>query len=67
VRLFARSSKQKKERRDLVRCRSHYSCSSAIARQDISILDLMDELDGGLDKPREQLALEYWLWKRRQG
>jgi hypothetical protein len=69
---LACSAKRRKELREWSRNRGHYVLSlqpiwsSDPDDPDVAVANLLCELDDGLNKPSEQITLEWWLSQRRQ-
>ena len=80
VKRFRRNSKWRKTVRDLGRIRSLLLLinadesgtdesgidESGTEQSGSGILEIRQELDGGMGKPHEQITLEWWLWKMKK-
>ena len=64
LQFFARRSTGRGRLHALARKQGHYTRSSLPAQ--VSVVELLRQLDAGLCKPREQILLEYWFWYRHQ-
>jgi hypothetical protein len=72
IKHLARSAKRRRELREWSRNRGHYLLSLQPVWSldpddpDVAAARLLIDLDDGLNKPSEQITLEWWLWQKQQ-